>query len=78
MPGMNLKPCPFCGAELKDKPPFVDCHRTEENKPLWHVTHYCAHEGDDLGVCVTVYGDTKRQAVERWNTRVGDGSVVQP
>lgn len=72
MPRVKLEPCPFCKKRVLDKHPWVGRHRSAENKPIWSITHYCEHDGNDLGVCITVYGATKRQAVDRWNTRAAD------
>lgn len=70
MARMKLKPCPFCGETLKDEFPVVDHYKDDRGGQVWQVCHYCAAPFGALGVTVTVYGVTKRQAVYRWNTRV--------
>ena len=68
MPRMKLRPCPFCGEKIKDEFPNV----SKLAKDDWCISHYCttlrrpcgAH-----GVSVDVYGISKKQAVEMWNTR---------
>lgn len=66
---MNLKPCPFCGEKVTDKWPNV----TRIGDRRWNVCHYCPHPPHmELGVSVNVYGSTKKEAVDRWNHRVGE------
>lgn len=65
MPRMKLKPCPFCNEKIKDEFPTVS--KIDENE--WQVCHYCEHPFGALGVTITVYGVTKKQAVHRWNDR---------
>lgn len=62
----KLKPCPFCGAKLKDEYPTVDHY----DRGKWQVSHNCkTGRRYELVVCITAYGSTKEQAVERWNGR---------
>lgn len=66
MAKMKLKPCPFCGAELKDEFPTVSNY----DKGKWEVQHYCATDPTArLEVTISAYGYTKTQAVARWNAR---------
>lgn len=68
MPKVKFKPCPFCGAKIEDA--FPDVSRMSDGD--WVVTHYCAglrRPGGAVGVTIDVYGVTKKQAADLWNTR---------
>lgn len=70
MSNVKFKPCPFCGAKIEDV--FPDVSRMRDGD--WVVTHYCPslrRPGGDVGVTIDVYGRTKKQAAELWNTRAG-------
>lgn len=61
-----MKRCPFCGKEIREGFPTVSYIEAHD---VWLVSHYCDHENDDLGVCISVYGKTREEAIERWNHR---------
>ena len=65
----ELKPCPFCGlAEPLHKViKFYD--------GSWVVSHYCDPEDHVLKIGISVYGDTREKAIERWNRRATDGKA---
>lgn len=70
MAKIKLKPCPFCGAKVEDKFPDV-CNY---DKGKWEVNHYCETGAlARLEVVISAYGSTKKEAVERWNRRMGNG-----
>lgn len=70
MAKMKLKPCPFCGARIKNEWPNV----ANFDQGKWEVSHHCPTENlHGLGVCIQAYGSTRKQAIERWNTRAGEG-----
>ena len=70
MTKMHIRPCPFCGAKVEDK--FPDVSKISEGR--WVITHFCDHPPDfELGVSVNAYGSTKKEAVDRWNGRAGNG-----
>ena len=57
----NLKPCPFCGSE-------AEIEFWHGGKPSKRMVS-CA---DDTGTCEVapqVTGETKREAIEKWNRR---------
>ena len=61
-----LKPCPFCRNKVvEDYPYFYYNERIKE----WVIAHNCPHPRRDISVCITVYADTKEDAIERWNGR---------
>ena len=62
----KLKKCPYCGEEVSADFPTVSYIEAHD---LWLVSHYCGHEVDTLSVCISVYGKTKEEAIERWNHR---------
>lgn len=68
MPRMKLKPCPFCGKKLTDG--FPDFYKMGDGD--WLISHYCPslrRLGCLPGVTIDVYGVTKKQAADLWNTR---------
>jgi hypothetical protein len=69
---MKLEPCPYCGAELED-----DWYTIHEYKTgHWVLSHNCKHGLHELGVCINVYGSTKEETVDRWNTRAEEALTV--
>lgn len=64
MPRMRLEPCPFCGAKVK---PDLDLLQLSDDS--WVLNHFCKHPRGGMGVVVTVYGATKKETAQRWNTR---------
>lgn len=62
----KLKPCPFCRAEVPAD--YIHVSYIEKHD-TWLVSHYCKHDENDLGVCISVYGKTRAEAIERWNNR---------
>lgn len=71
----EILPCPFCGDTPKlEDPDFVyPATRPEYNNdkgeffyPLWQAT--CCREGTGCGAIML--GDSKEDAIKRWNTRV--------
>lgn len=65
----NLKPCPFCG--LAESPHKV----SKLSDGSWVVSHYCDPEDLVLKISISVYGNTKKEAIERWNRRATDGKA---
>lgn len=61
-----MKRCPYCGQEIREDYPTIDYIKDHD---VWLVSHFCPHEGDDLSVCISVYGKTREEAIERWNHR---------
>ena len=62
----ELKPCPFCGlAGSLNK-------SIKLNDESWAVLHYCDPKDWALKISVSVYGNTKKEAIERWNRRATD------
>lgn len=61
---MELKPCPFCGSEAKL---YKDIWDEEEGGVSYYVkcTGHC--------FCETWYYDTESEAIEAWQSRVGEG-----
>lgn len=62
----ELKRCPFCGCEVGDHFPYFYFH---EGMEVWVLHHNCPHENDDLTLAISVWGNTREEAVERWNHR---------
>ena len=58
-----LLPCPFCGA--KGKYGKIDVDPPDIQNPV--VTIRCSN--DDCFASVLVFGENKRDAAEKWNTR---------
>ena len=59
----ELKPCPFCGAS-------EDCHFVNLlSDGTWALHHYCEKVNDELTVTLSVYGNSKKEVIERWNRR---------
>lgn len=71
MARMKLKPCPFCGEQIKPEIPTV-----MKVSDYWVISHYCStlrRTGGTLGPTMDVYGSTKAEAIKLWNTRAGRG-----
>ena len=71
MAKLKLKPCPFCGESVE--PNDTTLFKLEK---CWVVSHYCPalrRASGELGPTMDVYGSTKAEAVEFWNTRNGEG-----
>lgn len=66
MDKLELKPCPFCGDGVEDT--ILDVSKMPSGN--WVITHFCDHSPSDLGVCISVYGKSKKEAVDKWNRRV--------
>lgn len=64
-----MKPCPFCGKKI-DPDDFVYGVHYNELSEKWIFNHFC--QSNPLGVVLTVYGDTKEEVIERWNSRAED------
>jgi hypothetical protein len=41
----------------------------------WMVSHDCDPEVWELKISISVYGNTKKEAIERWNRRATDGKA---
>lgn len=58
----KLKPCPFCGMEVK----IVE-------KPMYYyVSHVDVNVLRDCEIGVRIYARTKCQAIKKWNRRDGN------
>lgn len=64
----EIKPCPFCG---KDEV-FISCFNKENYE--WCLSHYCTRpsEGKKLSVTTSVYGNSEKDVIEKWNKRIGE------
>lgn len=63
-----MKPCPFCGKKI-DPDGFVYGVHYNELSKVWLFNHFCHKFTEGLDVTLTVYGDTKEEVIERWNSR---------
>jgi hypothetical protein len=63
-----MKPCPFCGAKI-DADDSIFGVRYNERSKVWLVNHFCHKFTEGLDICISVYGDTKEEVIERWNGR---------
>jgi hypothetical protein len=65
----EMRECPFCG--------FAGSFNKsiKLNDESWAVLHYCEPEGWGLKISISVYGNTKEEAIERWNRRATDGKA---
>ena len=61
-----LKPCPFCRKKVEEGYPYLLYH---ERMKKWVFNHNCPAPRLELSVCITLYGDTKEEIIERWNGR---------
>ena len=60
----EMKRCPFCGAVVDEEFPYFYYHK---GMGLWVFDHSCTH--GDLKCVTTLWGKTREEVVERWNTR---------
>lgn len=59
---MELKNCPFCGYDINNNDPMDTVYPSNRDRTLWQVV--CC-------TCsATVYGETKQNAIDNWNTRI--------
>jgi hypothetical protein len=62
----KLRECPFCGRA--ESPHNV----RKLYDGSWVVSHFCDPEDLVLKISINVYGNTKKEAIERWNRRATD------
>ena len=62
----ELKPCPFCGGEVKYK--FFNWAKKDYDKRGSHI----ACENEDCNVRPRVWETSKAKAIKAWNTRVSE------
>lgn len=63
-----MKHCPFCKKAI-DPDHIAYGVRYNELCGKWIFDHFCHLSDADLDVVITVYGNTKQEVIERWNTR---------
>lgn len=57
----ELLPCPFCGYDVNENDPLDTVYPADREMTLWQVVcNDCS---------ATAYGETKEDAITRWNTR---------
>ena len=63
-----IKPCPFCGRDLKDSDRREALHteRTPDGGRGWII--HCAE--CDMGCGVEMRGDTEEKVLSKWNRRL--------
>ena len=64
---MKLKPCPFCGAAGETKKRKV--HPGYRNVTAIYRAHCTNLEGNCIGVYISRYYDTEKEAADAWNWR---------
>jgi hypothetical protein len=65
----EMRECPFCG--LAESP-----HKVRKLfDGSWMVSHDCDPEDVVLKISISAYGNTKKEAIERWNRRATDGKA---
>jgi hypothetical protein len=63
---MNLKKCPFCGKNDKD------CRYSTYIMPVgdrYVLSHTCNLNRDDEYTFISIYGDTEKEVINKWNKR---------
>lgn len=60
----KLRNCPFCKKEVKEYYPYLHFN---ENMEEWIFSHNCEHTEDAFEVCITVYGKTEQEVIDKWN-----------
>ena len=67
----DLKPCPFCGSmRIKDRE-----RKKGTRREVWIQCHVCnARTGVYEGMIYEPYKNLKAEAIEAWNSRVGEVS----
>lgn len=75
----ELKPCPFCGGEMKTDVVTFDVEFYEPPYEQWYLEHIdldtAADEHCPIPTTDTFY-ETEAEAIEAWNTRVETVTVV--
>lgn len=61
-----MRKCPFCNAEIDADHPYLGISYNE-NVEKYMLHHFCHKNSSKVEVCVSVYGDTKEEVIERWN-----------
>jgi Lar family restriction alleviation protein len=60
----NIKPCPFCGSTN------ISC--TQLRDGTYVISHHCDLNLSDLTTVANAYGNSKEEAIERWNRRANE------
>lgn len=65
---ITIKPCPFCGRDLKDsdRQETIHTERTPSRGKKWII--HCAEV--DFGCGVEMRGDSEEQVLMKWNRRL--------
>lgn len=61
----RLKPCPFCGAKVPAKEPYLHHMKNSDPETQWTIYHSCDAEKAILTVCMSAYGRTREEVIER-------------
>lgn len=59
----EFKPCPFCGKSVDE------CWILRHKYGDWSFNHHCGKADEELTIFISVYGKTKEELIERWNSR---------
>lgn len=62
----KIKKCPFCG--VKPNPEKIE-YISRVEKPYYFYAHFCSGYKDNIGISVTVHGQTIEDVIELWNNR---------
>ena len=62
----KMRNCPFCKKEI-DADHFVYGVYYHKDLDLYIFDHVCHIDTADLDICVTIYGKTKKEVINRWN-----------
>lgn len=72
----NLKPCPFCGGEVKIIG-IEDCGDYSHGAFKRYFTPECQNE-NCIAYCLDCYFETREEAVEAWNHRASPWRTDEP
>jgi hypothetical protein len=60
----RMRNCPFCKKEVEDGWPYI--HYTEIIDK-WVFDHYCNPDKPTTDVCITIYGKSEQEVIDKWN-----------
>ena len=65
----KLKPCPFCGEVITPLKSSLSICKL--NDGTFALNHFCESKRKcDVGVAISIYGDSEDEVIESWNRRV--------
>ena len=59
-----MRNCPICGQKVKATFPTI---AFVESLKVWELDHFCHVSSLKLDACITIYGNTREEVIQKWN-----------